>query len=683
MVRTIILLISLIKPFKTLNFRVIGWGERPFAFCNNGQIAISLPSRIKLIDTTTWFTKLQVETSGAITISASPDGGRLIVGRDATKDNLYILNLSTLEKRYLKGHSQAVHSVSWSSNGRWLVSGGVDSTVIIWDAKNGSIVKKFRNGSFVYVVAWSPNGKYLAYGTAAGRIVVVRAPTWKKVMDIDPNHGAIYSLAWSHDGRKLAVTTGWPDNTLMVFSTAWKQEMELTPHLSTIWSVDWSPDDKFLITASGDSTLKIISYPDGDVEDQFRSRESWFESVMWVDNMIVASRWDGAVQFFRWSRSEYIAQNNQSGHNVANSESEQKPEIVLFDPEVDQNGRGTVFLQAREGEVVPVKGFVYAPAGIDKVLVNSIEADVTKIKPNGAKFEAYIPVHEGVNRVNIVAKDKKGNISRQNLTIIGESSPNILPRTGEIWAVVVGVDTYADPRINLKYASSDARSFANFLIGPHVGARSDHVITLLNKDATRANILKNLMKVARMARETDLVIVYMAMHGLPELGKLYFLPHDGDPTNIVGTGISRDDIVDIFEWPDKRLRVLFIFDVCHAGAFDMIASLFSSNDLHARNVLAKTTNDLLYRITSSRPGISVLASTSVYDLSYEDDRLKHGIFTYYLLEGLSGKADHNGDGIVTLGEVADYVRNKTVNATGGKQVPQMRGDRNLPLSKVY
>ncbi len=678
-IELILIMVTALEPVKSLRFRVIGWGERPFSICNKGKIALALTSRVKIVNTGTWFTENQVETDAAITVSTSPDGKKLAIGADLESDNLYVVKLRDLSKHYLKGHTQGVHSVAWSPNGRWIAAGSLDSTISVWDGKNFTLEKKFRENSFVYVVSWSPDSRYLAYGTASGRVVVISTRSWQPVFDTDLNRGSIYSLDWSHDGRRLAVATGWPDNSLLIFNVAsWKLVLEAMPHSSTIWSISWSPGDDFIATASSDSTLKIIDVRTGEVVEDYRSSSSWFQSILWHGKDIFVAGWDGTFLIFEWKRATHpvVAQHGEQGTVVDNT----PPEVEILSPDIGPNGRGTVYLTAREGEVISVIGIAKDKSGIFSVLVNSVEADVTKTA-NGAKFKAYVPIHEGTNVISVTAVDNNGNKSRQNLVIYGQPNP-VNTGIGQIWAVVVGVNTYSDPGINLKYAASDARSFANFLVGPHVGARSDHVITLLNENATRANILKNLMRVARLASENDLVIVYMAMHALPELGKLYFLPHDGDPTNIVGTGISRDDIIDIFQWPDKKLRVLFVFDVCHAGAFDMIAE-FPSGNMRVRTVMARTTNDLLYKIASSHPGISVLASTSMYDLSYEDDNLKHGIFTYYLIEGLKGRADSNRDGVITLGEAADYVRRKVISATGGKQVPQMRGDRELPLSKVF
>ena len=62
--------------------------------------------------------------------------------------------------------------------------------------------------------------------------------------------------------------------------------------------------------------------------------------------------------------------------------------------------------------------------------------------------------------------------------------------------------------------------------------------------------------------------------------------------------------------------------------------------------------------------------------------IKTGLFTHYLLEGLSGAADEDGNHIVTLGEVIDYTTDLVIAASRGRQQPDIEGafDRNLPLA---
>jgi len=74
-------------------------------------------------------------------------------------------------------------------------------------------------------------------------------------------------------------------------------------------------------------------------------------------------------------------------------------------------------------------------------------------------------------------------------------------------------------------------------------------------------------------------------------------------------------------------------------------------------------------------------------VSIELPELGHGIFTYYLVEGLKGAADLNKDGIVTVQELYEYLEQqvaKKSRSVGGNQHPVMKGEMEgaLPLVKV-
>jgi len=82
-------------------------------------------------------------------------------------------------------------------------------------------------------------------------------------------------------------------------------------------------------------------------------------------------------------------------------------------------------------------------------------------------------------------------------------------------------------------------------------------------------------------------------------------------------------------------------------------------------------------MTASRPN----------EVSLEMAELGHGLFTYYLLQGLGGAADLNRDGIVSLQELYEYVEQevtRTSRALGGNQHPVLKGELEgvLPLVTV-
>jgi uncharacterized caspase-like protein len=94
----------------------------------------------------------------------------------------------------------------------------------------------------------------------------------------------------------------------------------------------------------------------------------------------------------------------------------------------------------------------------------------------------------------------------------------------------------------------------------------------------------------------------------------------------------------------------------------------------------------LDRLTRSKGRVIITAARSS-EVSIELPDLGHGVFTYYLTEGLKGAGDLNRDGIVSLQELYEYVQQQVVQksrAVGGNQHPQFRGDVEgvLPLTKA-
>jgi uncharacterized caspase-like protein len=86
-------------------------------------------------------------------------------------------------------------------------------------------------------------------------------------------------------------------------------------------------------------------------------------------------------------------------------------------------------------------------------------------------------------------------------------------------------------------------------------------------------------------------------------------------------------------------------------------------------------------------GRAILTASRPTEVSLELPELGHGIFTYYLVQGLKGAADLNRDGIVSLQELYEYLElqvSRKSRAVGGNQHPVMKGELEgiLPLVKV-
>jgi hypothetical protein len=243
-----------------------------------------------------------------------------------------------------------------------------------------------------------------------------------------------------------------------------------------------------------------------------------------------------------------------------------------------------------------------------------------------------------------------------------ESSKNV-----KIWAVIVGVGRYtAMP--SLKFTDDDAYRFYSFLKSPEGGALPDNQISVLVDDAaTRENILGTMRQNFLKADANDVVLLYFSGHGLDGC----FLPVDFDGYN---NKLRHDEIKQIFK-QSKAKHKLCIADACHSGSLRY--------DALAAKGPAPVTLDRFYRaFEETDGGIALLMSSKAEELSLEDHGLRQGVFTYYILKGLKGGADPNGDNIVTVKELYNYVYTKVREYTANVQTPVLTGnyDDDMPVA---
>jgi len=115
-------------------------------------------------------------------------------------------------------------------------------------------------------------------------------------------------------------------------------------------------------------------------------------------------------------------------------------------------------------------------------------------------------------------------------------------------------------------------------------------------------------------------------------------------------------------------RMVLLMDCCYSGAVK--SAQFISK--------APASKDFLTLLTEAK-GRKLLASCDVQQLSQECPELGHGVFTHFLLEGLKGAADDDGDGFVDVGEAYKYVSKEVEryvreNMAGAKQTPLEMGE---------
>ncbi|MEX2465492.1 MAG: caspase family protein, partial [Gemmatimonadota bacterium] len=274
-------------------------------------------------------------------------------------------------------------------------------------------------------------------------------------------------------------------------------------------------------------------------------------------------------------------------------------------------------------------------------------------------------------------------VSRDTVSIVARgargqtASTFAAPRIDKRWAVVIGVGDYGSTEIpDLAYAPSDARAVRDFLESDAAGPFDD-VLYLENEQATGAAMREALFVFLQQADFDDLVVIYFAGHGAPDPGRpdnLYLLPSDADLDALAVTGFPMWDVKTALRRHIAAERVIVIADACHSAGTSDGETVGGP----AGNAIAGSFQGLF---TPSRRLMMTAADTN--ELSLEDARWGgHGVFTHFLLDGLRGAGDLDGDGIVTFTELFEHVGDNVRSETRGRQNPQRSGLGDIPLAVV-
>ena len=255
----------------------------------------------------------------------------------------------------------------------------------------------------------------------------------------------------------------------------------------------------------------------------------------------------------------------------------------------------------------------------------------------------------------------------------------VAPRIDERWAVVIGVGKYASADIpDLEFAGADAQSVYDFLTSSAAGPfEEDHIRFLSDDEATGDAMREALFVFLQQADWDDLVFIYYAGHGALDPQRpdnLYLLPTDSDLDALASTAFPMWDVKTALRRQIAAERVIVIADACHSAGTADGDTVGGAEG----NAIAGGFAQLF---SPSRRLMMTAADTNEFSL--EDARWGgHGVFTHFLLEGLEGSGDINGDGVVTFSEIFDYVNNRVVSATEGRQNPQRSGFGDIPLAVV-
>ena len=236
----------------------------------------------------------------------------------------------------------------------------------------------------------------------------------------------------------------------------------------------------------------------------------------------------------------------------------------------------------------------------------------------------------------------------------------------DLHLVLIGIDKYKNPALNLNYTLLDAKSIEEFFVSGPVKKLfgSTFVYKLVNEKVTKNNIVKLFEEIKTKALQKDVVVLYMAGHGDIVGDEWFLIPYDvttpENETQVKSLGLSTQDITETLK-RFKAQKVLVIIDACKSGG--VISGMGGFRGYEDRKVMKQ-----LVRST----GIYVISASSDKQFALELKELGHGVFTFTMLEGLKGKA---GEKKVTVEGLIQYVKNRLPELT-----EKYRGNPQWPVS---
>jgi len=271
------------------------------------------------------------------------------------------------------------------------------------------------------------------------------------------------------------------------------------------------------------------------------------------------------------------------------------------------------------------------------------------------------------------------DIDRKLVASVGAKDEFVKLGDSRVMVFGLGIDRYENYP-DLKYAASDCLKVVNYF-KTRYNLSDDWAMALTNEQASAIKVIRFLERnAAKLLNENDTFIFYFAGHGAPETDNAsidadglakYLLLANSEPDALALTGISLTDIADLLrKLPCKRVIVLI--DSCFSGE----AGRKSLDKLRGIKISRFSYDN--FSLISGK-GRVILAASSEDQVSQELDRLKAGVFTHFLVQGLNNEADRDGNQKVDILELYKFTRENVEKQTNGSQTPVLRGslDQNI------
>lgn len=512
------------------------------------------------------------------------------------------------------------------ADGRGIVSGGSDGTLLLYDRESGDL-----KGEFI--------------GHAGDVLAIAEAP------------------------EAGLLITGSADQSMRLWNVA-TQALVASMHVSGGQWIVWTPQGYFHSSPNGDEIVGWQVNQGQDIEARYlkaRQLRRHLSSPEIVRRAIIARDASNAARELRGT-------DNELRQLLERKPPDFEIRVIETDP------------PARDGHIaIEITGVADAGAEVERFSVLANDRQISQFEtrsvdgPDGGRVVIEVPVSEGENEILVSGVNAFGYITERGVKALAKGPSSEKPK-GKLYVVAVGVNDYpylpsdcGGRSCDLRFPVADASTFMEVVADRTAPLHAEmEALLIVNREAlddlgasaaTLAGITDGGRRIlepeARTIRDEiidfldlpgpdDTTIIFIAGHGINVDEEYYVIPTDGRKQD--GDRWRRSSLVawsDIHEAIERaKGRRFLLIDTCHA------ANAFNAS-------LEKEAADAR---------IVVLAATAANNTAAELANLGHGVFTYAVLEGMRGGANTGGDGVRILG-LSDFVDREVRRMTNARQEP--------------
>jgi len=266
-------------------------------------------------------------------------------------------------------------------------------------------------------------------------------------------------------------------------------------------------------------------------------------------------------------------------------------------------------------------------------------------------------------------------VSVQSNTWEVSNTASILVGTpvSKVYALFVGINRYTSSSIlPLSWCVNDVTGMKDALTGSTAWNGAE-IVTLTENQATRSAIQGTISSIASKITAEDTFFFYYSGHGTNESGHSYIIPVESTLTT--ATMIQDDELNGWLAVMNSSAKKCIIFDSCYSGGFVGKETGRNSRFVRLPGSDPGFDGSFMTRNMAALPGMVFLAACTGGQQSIEDSSLQHGVFTYYLMQGLGsgttiGPASMGGISI-TAQQLFTYSSPQT-SAFNPGQAPQIQ-----------